>query len=234
MDHLQMAWKESKERCKPTDKRVSHQLRMLEGLGLSKISKGAFVQGRRLPVSKKDFERICELYAEGAFMSKCGLWQRMEKKLVALDKRENRERQDEQSEAEILQDEDKRAIFQRRSERGQTRAGEESRVNKKLKPKSHNGIYCRTRSTLTDRHTKGQLHPFKRTLAKSRTKVTSFDLLCPWGPQLTFPSKASQPAVAALPKSIKHASQMTQDLLIHFTTLALSTNPTTKLSLAEQ
>ena len=73
MDHLQMAWKECEE---PVQAHRQEGVPPIKDAGrprLSKISKGAFVQGRRLPVTKKDFERICELYAEGAFMSQCGL-----------------------------------------------------------------------------------------------------------------------------------------------------------------
>ena len=45
---------------------------------------GVCVQGRRVPITKGEFERPCDVQDEGAFTTQRGLWQKMEKTLVEI------------------------------------------------------------------------------------------------------------------------------------------------------
>ena len=61
-----------KNQCKPMDPSVAHELRMLEQrIRLSRISEGPHVVGRRVPITQKESERLCEVYDERAFMARC-------------------------------------------------------------------------------------------------------------------------------------------------------------------
>ena len=74
-------------------------------LQLARISEGPYVVGRRVPITQKEFERLCKVYDERTFMAQCGLWHRMEKKILALQNGEGKVH-DEISEAKMLHKED--------------------------------------------------------------------------------------------------------------------------------
>ena len=41
-------------------------------------------EGRRVPITKSEFQLLCDLHDEGTFMAQCRLWHIMEKKLVVI------------------------------------------------------------------------------------------------------------------------------------------------------
>ena len=45
---------------------------------------GVYVQGRRVPTTKGEFQSLCDLHDEGTFMAQCGPWHKMDKKLVDI------------------------------------------------------------------------------------------------------------------------------------------------------
>ena len=72
---------------------MSYQLRMLEqgdrlGRKMENGKKdGVCVQGRRVPITKSEFQSLCDLHDEGTFMSQCGRWHNMEKMCVEIPNR---------------------------------------------------------------------------------------------------------------------------------------------------
>ena len=42
------------------------------------------MQGRRVPITKGEFQSLCDLLDEGTFMTPCGLWPKMDKKLIHI------------------------------------------------------------------------------------------------------------------------------------------------------
>ena len=56
---------------------------------LSRISEGVHVEGRKVHMTKYEFERLCGKYDEGSCKSQCGLWHRMEKQIISLQNRES-------------------------------------------------------------------------------------------------------------------------------------------------
>ena len=42
------------------------------------------VQGRRVPITKSEFQSLCDLHDEGTFSAQCGRCHKMEKKLVDI------------------------------------------------------------------------------------------------------------------------------------------------------
>ena len=42
------------------------------------------MQGRRVPITKSEFQCLCKLHDEGTFMARCGQCHNMEKKLAEI------------------------------------------------------------------------------------------------------------------------------------------------------
>ena len=70
---------------------------------------GVYVQGRRVPITKSEFQSLCDLHNEGTFMAHCGQRHKTEKKLVAI-QNGGPDLCEEVSEAKMLNKEDKRAL----------------------------------------------------------------------------------------------------------------------------
>ena len=45
---------------------------------------GVYVQGRRVPITKGEFQSLCDLLDEGTFMTPCERYHKMDKKLVDI------------------------------------------------------------------------------------------------------------------------------------------------------
>ena len=45
---------------------------------------GVYVQGMRVPITESGFQSLCDFHDEGTFMARCGLWHKMDKKLVDI------------------------------------------------------------------------------------------------------------------------------------------------------
>ena len=83
---------------------VDHQLKKLkQGMRLS----GVYVVSRRVPITRKASERLCEIDEEGTFMAQCGRCYHKARMIIALQNGENEGF--EVSEAEMLDEEDKHA-----------------------------------------------------------------------------------------------------------------------------
>ena len=54
-------------------------------------SEAVYVTGSRVSITKKEFESRSEVYEEGTVMAQCGLWHRMEKKIIAVQNGEQKE-----------------------------------------------------------------------------------------------------------------------------------------------
>ena len=67
---------------------VDHQLKKLkQGMRLS----GVYVVGRRVPITRKASERLCEIDEEGTFMAQCGRCYHKARMIIALQNGENEE-----------------------------------------------------------------------------------------------------------------------------------------------
>ena len=71
--------------------------------------KGVYVQGMRVPITNGDFQSLCDFHDGGTFMVRCGLWPKMDKKLVHI-RNGDPDLIDEISDAKMLCNGDKRAI----------------------------------------------------------------------------------------------------------------------------
>ena len=113
--------KRFREVGEPGDSRLAYQLRRLEQgsrVGRKKENGqklGICVQGRRIPITNVEFQSLCYLHKEGTFMAQCGLWHKMDKKLVDI-QNGGPDLFDELREAKLLHREDKRAHASRRRE----------------------------------------------------------------------------------------------------------------------
>ena len=45
---------------------------------------GVYVQGSRVPITKGEFQSLCDQNDAGTFLAKCGPWHKMDKKLVDI------------------------------------------------------------------------------------------------------------------------------------------------------
>ena len=75
------------------------------------------MEGRRVPATKNEFERLCDFFEERPFMAQCGSRHRMEKNITPLQNGES-EGNDGISETKMLCEEDKRARCTREAETG--------------------------------------------------------------------------------------------------------------------
>ena len=73
---------------------------------------GVCVQGRRVPITRSEFQSLCDLHDEGTFMAQSGLWNKTENKLVDIQNGAP-DLFDDIGEAKMLHNEDKRAFAPR-------------------------------------------------------------------------------------------------------------------------
>ena len=73
------------------------------------------MRGRRVPITKREFQSLCDVHDEGTFMAQCGLWHKMETKLVEI-QNGGPDFFADMCEATMLHKEDKRAFDQRERE----------------------------------------------------------------------------------------------------------------------
>ena len=99
--------------CKPGDAELSYQsLRLEQGNRLGKwrmASKKEYVQGRRVPTTKGEFQSLCDLNEAGTFFARCERWHKMDKKLVDV-QNGGPDLVDEIRDSKMLCNEDKRAM----------------------------------------------------------------------------------------------------------------------------
>ena len=112
--------KRLRDNRKPGDSRLSYQLKRLE-------------QGRRLgtrvPITKSEFQSLCDLHDEGTFMAQCGRVHKMEKNLVDV-QNGGPDLFDEINEAKMFHNEDRRVFAPREREFGKQK-NEKPTENKK-------------------------------------------------------------------------------------------------------
>ena len=70
-------------------------------------TEGVYVQGRWVPITAREVHSFCNFHDEGTFMAQCGLWDKMDKKLVDT-QNDGPDLFDEISEATMLHKGDKR------------------------------------------------------------------------------------------------------------------------------